>query len=85
MEIESINGCVKCNKVNTDLQVIVKFTHSLIDKYEIQKIQLAKNMELYDKLSDAKEYSKALTDWSRVHLFLFDLKDSLCRIGIDID
>ena len=68
-----------------DLEIITKFTLSLIVKYEKDKTQLSANLALYKKLGKMDDYSAALSDWSRVHLFLFDLKDSLCRIGIDIE
>lgn len=85
MNIEILKGCEKCDPAIRDLEIITKFTLTLIEKYEKDKTQLSANLALYKKLGKMDAYSNALSDWSRVHLFLFDLKDSLCRIGIDIE
>jgi hypothetical protein len=61
------------------------FIHELIQKENVLKTKLSKNLDLYKDRNNMVEYDKTFSQWNKCNLVLWDLKDILCRMGVDID
>ena len=61
------------------------FLKDLISKETLLQTQLSKNLDLYREKGNLVEFDKTFSQWNKCNLVLWDLKDALCRMGIDID
>jgi len=82
------NGDIGCEEALSSVMYLhnngTKFIHSLIEKEEIHRAQLSKNMDTYKNGSNISDYNNTFSQWNKSNLVLFDLKDILCRMGEDI-
>ena len=76
---------VELNKTNGYAAVGCSFLLDLVSKYTETQKQLSKNLDLYKELNKMDLYDKTFSQWNTHNLFLWDLKDALCRMGIDIE
>jgi hypothetical protein len=67
------------------IDVGVDFIKQLISKEEELRLQLSKNLDLYESKNLMSEYDKTFSQWNKSNLVLWDLKDILCRMGEDLD
>tara|TARA_R100001244_G_scaffold44378_1_gene40310 strand:- start:370 stop:705 length:336 start_codon:yes stop_codon:yes gene_type:complete len=63
----------------------VSFIHELIQKENVLKTKLSENLDLYKDRNNMVEYDKTFSQWNKCNLVLWDLKDILCRMGVDVD
>lgn len=63
----------------------VSFIKELIQKETDVKTKLAENLDLYKERNSMQMYERTFDLWNKQNLVLWDLKDILCRMGIDVD
>lgn len=61
------------------------FIHELIQKETTLKAKLSENLNLYKSTGNMQMYERTFYLWNKQNLVLWDLKDILCRMGIDVD
>lgn len=63
----------------------VVFIKELIKKETEIKNKLSENLNIYKENGNRQMYERTFDLWNKQNLVLFDLKDILCRMGIDND
>ena len=63
----------------------VSFIHELIQKETALRTKLSENLDLYKRTGNMQMYERTFDLWNKQNLVLWDLKDILCRMGIDVD
>ena len=61
------------------------FIKTLIQKEEVLKLKLSENMDLYKSKNLMIKYDNTFSQWNKSGLVIWDLKDILCRMGVEID
>ena len=63
----------------------IEFIKTLIEKEETLRTKLSENLDLYTEKNLTVDYDKTFSQWSKCNLVIWDLKDILCRMGIEVD
>jgi hypothetical protein len=63
----------------------VSFIKELIEKETTLKTKLAENLDIYKETGNMQMYERTFDLWNKQNLVLWDLKDILCRMGIEVD
>lgn len=63
----------------------VSFIKELIQKETGVRTKLAENLDFYKGKESMQMYERTFDLWNKQNLVLWDLKDILCRMGIDVD
>ncbi len=64
------------------LSIGVTQIKTLIEKYKERKVILSKNLEIYRKNKNVEHYESTFHAWNDTILFIWDLEDILCRMGV---
>jgi len=63
----------------------VSFIHELIQKETALRTKLSENLDLYKSTENMQMYERTFDLWNKQNLVVWDLKDILCRMGVDVD
>lgn len=63
----------------------VSFIKELIQKETDVRTKLSENLDFYKGRESMQMYERTFDLWNKQNLVLWDLKDILCRMGVDVD